>query len=250
MKSIVRIVSITLLVLSSVNLVRAQAAATAAPTAGEKPAASPAATRTDVYHVHFTKAALGKAAELADFLKKPDPSSPMPDHFLVLRHQEGDSWDYAVIHHLGTKATVEAAARQLPAGARDLNEWHNDTFANGPAWSEFARAMGIDDASKSKSAGSVYVVSVARAAPGHRDQLEKNLSEPPVAGVDTSVGNVLMQHLEGSPWQYLTIARYNSWQDFATTETNRAAQKNQPGWLEFRAHLALHTDTLTDRIAP
>lgn len=251
MKSIVRILSVTLLVLSSVHLARAQATTTPTPAAGEKPAASASpAARPDVYHVHFTKAALGKAAQLADFLKSPEPKPIMPEHRLVLRHQEGDSWDYVVIQHYGTKATVEAAGRLTPPAMRDLSEWHNDTFVNGPAWPEFARAMGISDESKSKSSGSVYVVSMARAAPGHRDQLEKNLAEPPAAGIDTSVGNVLMQHLEGSPWQFLTIARYNSWQDFATTESNRAAQKNQTGWLEFREHLALHTDTLTDRIAP
>ena len=249
MKLIVRILSVALLVLSSVNFARAQATAT--PAAGEKPAASPAAAaRPDVYHIHFTKAVPGKAAQLADFLKSPEPKPIIPDHRLVLRHQQGDSWDYVVIQHYGTKATVEPAGRLTPPAMRDLSEWHNDTFVNGPAWSEFARAMGISDESKSKSAGSVYIVSVARAAPGHRDQLEKNLGAPPVAGVDTAVGNVLMQHLEGSPWQFLTIARYNSWQDFATTETNQAAQKERTGWLEFREHLALHTDTITDRIAP
>ena len=44
--------------------------------------------RTDVYHVNFSKAALGKAGALGDFLKTPNPNSPMPQHFLVLRHQD------------------------------------------------------------------------------------------------------------------------------------------------------------------
>ena len=50
------------------------------------------------------------------------------------------------------------------------------------------------------------------------------LSEPPNRAIDTSSGNVLMQHLEGAPWRYLTIARYNSWNDFATNESNSVAQ--------------------------
>ncbi|MGZ5178762.1 MAG: hypothetical protein ACXWCW_31970, partial [Burkholderiales bacterium] len=41
----------------------------------------------------------------------------------------------------------------------------SDTFASGPPWPEFARAMGIGDA---KSANAVYVVGAFRAAPGHR----------------------------------------------------------------------------------
>src|SRR5207247_1139675 len=111
-------------------------------------------------------------------------------------HQDGEDWDYAVINHLGTKATVDAAGTPAPAAARDLNAWHTDTFVNGPAWPEFAKAMGLDD--PAKSVGSVYVVSVFRAAPGHRDELEKSLAQAPGGGQNVA-GNVLMQHLEGGP---------------------------------------------------
>jgi len=206
-----------------------------------------ASARTDVYHVHFAKAALGKAVEEGNYLKKPTPDAPMPGHFIVLRHQSGADWDYAVIEHLGTSATVKAAGTPVPPGARDLNAWHGDTFVSGPAWPEFSKAMGLDDAAK--SAGSVYVVSVFRAAPGHRDDLEKSLSQPTGSGV---AGNVLMQHLEGGPWQFLTIERYNSWQDFANDEKTSVADTLKPdgGWLALRDHSTYHNDTIADRIAP
>ena len=205
--------------------------------------------RTDVYHVHFAKAALGKGAEEGDYLKKQGPNAPMLGHYIVLRHQDGEDWDYAVIEHLGTKATVEAAGTAVPAAARDLGAWHIDTFVNGPAWPEFAKAMGLDDAAK--SAGSVYVVSVYRAAPGHRNELEKSLAQPP-GRADTVAGNVLLQHLEGGAWNFLTVARYNSWQDFATNEKNSVADTLKPdgGWLGIRNHATYHNDTITDRIAP
>jgi hypothetical protein len=113
MKSITRILAITLLTLSPVAFVQAQSAPT--PAASEKTAApAGAGKRTDVYHVHFTKAALGKAAQLGDWLKTPDPKAPMPGHFLILRHEDGDAWDYVAIEHLGTKATVEAAGTPVP----------------------------------------------------------------------------------------------------------------------------------------
>lgn len=230
------------------------AAATTSPAATS--AASPAtpsasAARTDVYHVHFVKAAAGKAAALADELKKGDPKAPMPGHFIVLRHQGGDAWDYVVIEHLGTKATVEAAGNPPPPAARDLRDWHNDTFVNGPSWAEFTKAMGMGD-DASKSAGSVYVVSVYRPIAGHDDQLEKFLSEPPVRPADTSAGNVLMQHLEGGPWRFLTIARYASWADYGTNESNSVAQsaKNEGGWFTLRDHTSFHNDTATVRVAP
>ena len=205
--------------------------------------------RTDVYHVHFAKAALGKGAEEGDVLKKQGPNAAMPGHFIVLRHQSGAEWDYAVIEHLGTKATVEAGGNPPAAAARDLNAWHGDTFVNGPAWPEFAKAMGLDDAAK--SAGSVYVVAVFRAAPGHRDELEKSLGQPPGSG-DTLAGSALMQHLEGGPWNYLTVARYNSWQDFATSQKKSVADTLKPdgGWLGVRNHSDYHNDTIADRIAP
>jgi hypothetical protein len=249
MKSITTIVAITLFGLSPLTVVHGQGS--------PKPAAGGAATagagkRTDVYHVHFTKAALGKAVQLGDWLKTPDAQNPMPDHFIVLRHQDGDAWDYVVITHLGPKATVEAAGTAVPPDKRDLSAWHNDTFVNGPSWEEFTRAMGIDKDTASKTAGSVYSVSYYRPAPGHREQLEKMLSETPSAPGDTTAGNVLMQHLEGGPWTFLSIARYNSWEDFATGEKNGVAQttKKDSPWLRLRDHTDFHTDTLTDRIAP
>jgi hypothetical protein len=213
-----------------------------------KPAQPPA--RTDVYHVHITTAALGKSIQLADFLKKPDPTAAMPEHFVVLRHQYGDSWDYVVIQHVGSKATVEAAGNPPPAAARDASASHTDTFVNGPPWPEFVRAMGLGDQA-GKTRNSVYVVSLYRAAAGRRDQLEKELSNPPAAGQTVS-GSVLLQHLEGAAWNYLSILRYNSWDDLATNEKNGMAdlQKNQGGWFTLREHTAFHTDTLTDRIAP
>jgi hypothetical protein len=249
MQSFIRILTLTLLGLAPITALRAQ---------DPSPAASPAKAdsesnpkRADVYHIFFVKAALGKAAELADFLKQPDPNAKGSEHGILLRHQDGDEWDYVAIEHIGAKATVENPATPMPPSARALMESHNDTFANGPSWAEFSKAMGIDG-DAAKTAGSVYAVSVYRAAPGHRDQLEKMLSEPPNGATDTSSGNVLMAHLEGAPWNFLSVARYDSWQKFATNESNSVAQTNkkQGGWFELRNHVAFHNDTLTDRIAP
>lgn len=229
---------------------------TSSPAAADKPkasdtkAASPAA-RTDVYHVHFAKSALGKSAQQADVLKKQDPKAPMQGHHIVLRHQQGDAWDYAVIEHLGTKATVDAARPTPTPAQRDLGDWHTDTYVSGPPWADFAREMGIGD-DAAKNAGSVYVVSVHRPAPGQRDALDKMLNEPPDRTTDTSSGNVVMQHLEGSEWIFLAIARYNSWDDFAKNEMNSIAQtnKNQGGWFKLRDYISFHTDTICDRIKP
>ncbi len=243
----IRLLIVALVVVLPTGFIRAQSSpATKASSAPSSPA------RTDVYHVYFGKAAPGKAAQLAELLKTPNPKDPMPGHFMVFRHQEGDAWDYCVITHLGPKVTVDATPFQVPPSMRDATDWHSDTFVNGPSWDEFTKAMGMSDDAKSKSAGSVYVVSVYRPTAGHRDELEKLLAAPPNRPSDTSAGTVLMQHLEGGPWTFLTVVRYNSWPDFATNEMNNVTQsnKNEGGWFDFRQYSAFHTDTVTNRIAP
>jgi hypothetical protein len=204
---------------------------------------------SDVYHVHFTKAAPGQAAALGKAVSTADPKAPMPGHFIVLRHQEGDDWDYAVIEHLGAKAAVDPAAAPPPPAVRDLSAWHTDTFASGPSWAEFTKAMGLTEASG--TAGSVYILSVFRAAPGHREQLMKAISGDAAPG-KVPVGRVLLQHMEGGPWNFLTLNRYNSWQDLATDRSAAAGASGSAtdGWADTRQHVAYHQDTIADRLAP
>jgi len=75
---------------------------------------SSAPARNDVYHVYFGKAAAGKAAQLAELLKTPNPKDAMPG-ILFFCATEGDAWDYCLITHIGAKATVEATPFQVPA---------------------------------------------------------------------------------------------------------------------------------------
>ncbi len=210
--------------------------------------ASAPAAGTDVYHFHFTKAAPGQAAALAKSLMVPDKTSPMPEHFVVLRHQEGDDWDYLVIQHVGAKAEVTAAAPPPPDADRALAAWHSDTFVSGPNWGDFSKEMGIGGSAN--AAGQVYVVGMHRVVPGHRDPLLKSLSAPgPSSKIQT--GNILLQHLEGGDWTFATITRYNSWQDFGTDRTAAASAPDAAGgWADIRQHVAFHRDTLADRIHP
>jgi hypothetical protein len=171
----------------------------------------------------------------------------MPGHSILFRHQDGDSWDYCVIEHLGTKAALDAARPAPSPAARDASDWHTDTFCTGPAWADFAKAMGINEGA-GKSA--VYIVSVYRAIPGHREQLETLLSTQPAG--DPAAGNVLLQHMEGAAWTYLAAVRYATWEDFVKSETSAATDqaKGMGDWAKLRDHSSYHTDTLADRLAP
>jgi hypothetical protein len=95
----------------------------------------------------------------------------------------------------------------------------------------------------------VYTVGVHRAAPGHRTQLEQALNQPAAANAKVRSGTIFMQHLEGSDWQFLTITRHDSWQDFATDRAS-ADPSAAGGWADIRQHSAFHRDTIADRIHP
>jgi hypothetical protein len=209
----------------------------------------PAAAGTDIYHVMFTKAAPGQAAELAKVLMTPDKTSPMPDHFVVLRHQEGDDWDYAVIQHLGAKAEVSATAPPQTA-ARPLTAWHSDTFVSGPNWGEFSKQMALGGSAG--NASPVYVIGVHRAVAGHRDQLLTSLNAAPGGSSKIETGNLMLQHVEGGDWNFMTVTRYNSWQDLGAERAAlaSAAGASTGGWADLRQHSAFHRDTITDRIFP
>lgn len=209
--------------------------------------AQQASPQADVYHLQFIKAVPGQAEALAKALMTPDPQSPMPDHFILLRHQQGDDWDFCIIQHLGSTATVDAKPSPAPPAA-GVSAWHTDSFVAGPSWAEFAKSTGLGQGSAG-SAGSVYSVAVFRAAPGRRDDLGKLLRNPEPSKVPVS--RVVLQHLEGGPWQFVAIDRWNSWQDFATDHsagiTGGVSQSDS--WSKMRELSSFHRDTVADRIA-
>src|SRR5437764_11364488 len=103
MKINVCLLNLALVALLPIAFVQAQSS----PAAKASPAPSSPA-RTDVYHVYFGKAAPGKALQLAELLKTPNPKDPMQRNFIVFRQQEGDAWDYCMITHLGPNATADS----------------------------------------------------------------------------------------------------------------------------------------------
>lgn len=206
--------------------------------------AAPAGSRTDLYHVQFMKAAPGKAGEAVTALKADVASST--GHVIILRHQAGDDWDFCIIEHLGTSSTVQAVPpTQNPL--RNLTAWHADTFASGPSWAEFEKAMLPSGAAPTAS---VYSVAVWRATPGQGGELEKALNRA-AQPAKVPVSSVMLQHREGGPWTFLAIDRYNSWQDYGTDQAANVPQTGtgQDAWSEVRQYSTYHHDTLADRLA-
>ncbi|MEP6637016.1 MAG: hypothetical protein ABJB97_09840 [Acidobacteriota bacterium] len=237
-----------LAVICSVNTLYGQASPAASSAASPGPA-----KRSEVYSVTFIHTAAGKASALEDWARKSAGSGgPMPGHTLVLRHESGSPWDYVSIQHVGPKATVDPAGNPQGLALRPLMDWHDDTFVNGPAWAEFAKAMDLDESSgKPKTNESVYVVSVYRPIVGQDDALEKFLSEPSAAG-DLTAGTAVLQHLEGGAWRFCSISRYKNYQDYATSEAKAVAQtaKGSSTWFRLRELSSFHNDTIAVNLAP
>ena len=129
--------ALALLVIVPIGLARS--AITIQRQCGERPRNGPT-----IYHVFMVKAALGKAKELQDWFKQPDPEHPKAKG-IVLRHQDGDTWDFIAIEHMGTKATVDLKGPPMTPQQRLMSEWHADTFVGGPSWADFCKALGLED---------------------------------------------------------------------------------------------------------
>jgi len=66
-----------------------------------------------------------------------------------------------------------------------------------------------------------------------------------------SDNTVVMQHIEGGPWNFLAIDHYNSWQDLQPMRLRICQNRHGKGRLsQVRQFGAYHIDTLADRISP
>jgi hypothetical protein len=246
--------ALSFLLLGTAAALPAGPSAVQAPAAPTAPAAQ-ADAGAELYHVHFVKAAPGKLVELIDeYVNAPaNPLGSTPP--VLLRHRQGDDWNLLVLTPLGAEATLRAVRpsaerMQFFTRIRTLGSEHNDTFAIGPVWPE-AQKLVLGERAESAGGtgtGAVYVVSVFRSVPGHREQLEGALRKS--AADDSSSRTLMLQHMEGASWEFLTITRYDSWAAFGESEQKTGAQPLSPtsSALALTEHLAEHHDTVAERV--
>lgn len=206
--------------------------------------ASAQAPAPELYHIHVVKAASGKLPQLIDAYKSgPAPEANEPQVTpIILRHREGGEWDLIMITPLGKQTTI--SANPLPQAIQDYNQrlqplsdWHADTFTVGPSWTLVQKAL-----VPAKDAQPVYQVSDYRSLTGHRPQLREVLDRNAQA---TPGRSVLFAHVEGAPWNFLTVTRYDSWAALGAPppQTQPGAPRQETG-LAIREHMAVHHDTI------
>jgi hypothetical protein len=199
----------------------------------------------ELYHVHTVKAAPGKLLQLIDAYKNgPAPEANEPQYSpIILRHSQGGEWDLIVITPLGKQATISAGA--LPQPVQDFNQriqpltdWHADTFTVGPVWDVVQKAL-----LPAKDAQPVYQISDYRSLTGHRTQLREVLDRN---ARETPGRSVLFVHVEGAPWNFLSVTRYDSWAALGAPPSPQTTPGTQPqdAGLSIREHMAVHHDTI------
>ncbi len=219
---------------------------TAAIAVAQQPTQQPVAQAPalELYHIHFSKAAPGKLTQLIDaYQKGPAPEANEPQVTpIIMRHREGGEWDLITITPLGKQVTLTASApsqavQDFNTRVGPLSDWHGDTFVTGPAWAVVQKAL-----VPAKEAKPVYVVSDYRSLAGHRAQLRQILDRNEQ---DTPGRSVLFAHVEGAPWNFLTVTSYDSWNAIDAPPPQPASGPARPeAGLELRDHMAVHHDTI------
>ncbi len=228
--------------------------ALAGPQAGAPPASAaqtPAAPGAPhIYRVSAFRAAAGQMHNVEKLLAStPAPGADAGDFAVVFRHRQGHEWDLMTVEHMGAKATVGLPSGPPATADSPMSQsvaWHGDTYAAGPPLEEFRRALNLQGAT-GQTAGTpgVYVVSDYAAAPGHRGQLRQVLDKN---AMDTPGRSITLTHVQGAPWTFLVLTRYDSWRQFAEEEEKAATADAKAAagdrGMELREHLAVHHDTL------
>jgi len=249
-------------------------------------AAQPGIPALELYHFHFTKAAPGKLNELIDAYRQAPVAAGEPGPPLILRHLQGDDWDLLVLTPLGKEETLTPGASAEEQASiqrmRGLRSQHGDTFTSGPAWADVRTALlggaasavtpasatgttgsgtagastaaGTTGAGRAASAaanvpeGTVYTVTTYRSLPGHRDQLADTLRRLAALYPDR---RTIFQHVEGAPWEFVLLQRYDSWTALGAEEDAPPERLKAQGFandeaigLELRQHATEHRDTI------
>ena len=230
---------------SSVSLAAAPQATAPAASTGQAAATQSTGANGHIYRVSVFRAAPGRTGDLEKLLttQAPSPTRADSDFGVVFRHRQGNEWDFMTVEHMGEQTSIDLRSGPPAQADSPLSQaaaWHMDTFAAGPPLDEFRKALSLQGGTAKPG---VYIVGDYMAAAGHRGQLQQVLKD---IAADTPGRTVTLTHVEGAPWNFLSIVRYDSWQQFAQEEDATSAPKagTPDRGLALREHMAVHHDTL------
>lgn len=203
-------------------------------------AAGPASAQSDtgdrLYRMTLLRAAPGRVLDLVQDVKARVAALPADaGRPLLLRHQQGDHWDFLILIPVGA-----GAVDTRPFAAPALVAWQQDEWVRGPdVWSlpGFAEA-------------NLAHVEMFVALAGKRDELvrERQMENQHARALGRPTTAIFVREY-GAEWDAFTIGPYKSWKHYAERDDTKPeaslAAAKQAGF-ESDAHIGAYMRSLID----
>lgn len=163
-----------------------------------------------LYRMTLMRAAPGRQLELLQDLQEGIRSVSVPREDrrpLIIRHSQGDHWDFMVLAPVGNYRDYFAQSSALNAAApAELVAWQEDEFVRGPDLRTFP---GFFDAT-------LYHVEMFNALATSRDALvkERQMENAYARAVGRPTNAIFVREL-GASWDVFTIGAWRNWKHYA-----------------------------------
>lgn len=204
-----------------------------------------------LYRVTWLRAGPGRLQDLVAHMKAVASKRSGPSRPLVIRHSQGDQWDFMVLAPVDSYAahfaSADAASSRAPA---ELVAWQEDEFVRGPdVW----KIEGFESAR-------LFHVEMFNALAGKSPELirEREMENAYLAAVGRPVNAIFRREL-GASWDVFTVGAYRDWRHYAERDLiapeRAAAAAKAAGFASdeavgpyMRSLINTHHDTLATRV--
>lgn len=169
-------------------------------------AAIPSLTGDLLYRLTLLRAAPGRFQELLDQVGAVARSGTGPARGLVLRHSQGDHWDFMVLVPVGAPESGRWLEHIRASFSDVAVAWQEDELVRGPA---FDVLPGFLD-------HTLYHVEMFDAAPGRSaDVLKERAMENAYLSAVGRPPTLIFRREFGAAWDSFTIGAYRDWRHYA-----------------------------------
>jgi len=222
----------------------------ATPLAGEVCAQTPL-TGDVLYRVTWLRAGPGRLQDLVTHMKTVASKGAGPPRPLVIRHSQGDQWDFMVLVPVGSYATHFASPEAAsPLAPGELVAWQEDEFVRGPDISQ------IDSFRSAR----LFHVEMFDALAGKSAELirEREMENAYLDAVGRPINAIFRREL-GASWDVFTVGAYRDWRHYGERDLiapeRAAAAAKAAGFATdeaigpyMRSLINTHHDTLATRV--
>lgn len=204
-----------------------------------------------LYRVTWLRAGPGRLLDLVAHMKQAAARGSGPSRSLVIRHSQGDQWDFMVLAPAGSYGAHFASPDAvLPLAPAELVAWQEDEFVRGP---DIWKIDGFESAR-------LFHVEMFNALAGRTAELvrEREMENAYLGAVGRPVNAIFRREL-GASWDVFTIGAYRDWRHYGERDLiapeRAAAAAKAAGFASdeaigpyMRSLINTHHDTLALRV--